>query len=223
MNSRELMRAAMRGERTERIPTMPQIMFDVSIRVYASEDGRDWIDGIRRCIEDPAVVYDYVIRIVRQVGCDGLRLFTPVEPLKVRRVGDHLIVLDPETGHRTGRIDLHGGGGYVPDKPPPPVETLEEAKSRLDEILGALNDESLELLRRARERVPDLFVVSAPGGVTMNTYTELRGREQAMIDFYERPDFVSAVMDMQADAVIERAEKLLTAGIDALMIGDPAA
>ena len=41
MNSRELMRAAMRCQETERIPTMPQICHDVAIRIYAEEDG--WI------------------------------------------------------------------------------------------------------------------------------------------------------------------------------------
>ena len=44
-----------------------------------------------------------------------------------------------------------------------------------------------------------------------------------MMDFYDRPDFVHAVLDMQAEAVIQRAEKLLSADIDALYIGDPSA
>ena len=37
MNSRELMRAAMRREPTERIPTMPQICHDMPVRVYAGQ------------------------------------------------------------------------------------------------------------------------------------------------------------------------------------------
>jgi MtaA/CmuA family methyltransferase len=44
-----------------------------------------------------------------------------------------------------------------------------------------------------------------------------------MVDFFERPDFVQAAMDMQADVMIERAERLLATGIDCLYIGDPAA
>jgi len=36
-------------------------------------------------------------------------------------------------------------------------------------------------------------------------------------------DFVQAAMDMQADVMIERAERLLGTGIDCLYIGDPAA
>ena len=37
MNSRELMKAAMRREPTERIPTMPQICHDLPIRIEAAE------------------------------------------------------------------------------------------------------------------------------------------------------------------------------------------
>ncbi|MFH1007783.1 MAG: uroporphyrinogen decarboxylase family protein [Candidatus Latescibacterota bacterium] len=57
----------------------------------------------------------------------------------------------------------------------------------------------------------------------MNTYSVLRGREQAMIDFFERPDFVRAAMDLQAEAAIRLGEKLIPTGIDAFYIGDPAA
>jgi uroporphyrinogen decarboxylase len=40
-----------------------------------------------------------------------------------------------------------------------------------------------------------------------------------MIDLYDRPDFVKAVMDLQAEAAIKAAEKLLTTGIDAIRTG----
>jgi len=226
MNSRELMRAAMRREPTERIPTMPQICHDMPVRVYAGqypEAGGDWLDGLKRCVEDPGVIYDLVIRLVQQTGCDGLRLFVKPEPMRVARAGDALIVLDRATGDRIGRIDTHGGGGFLPDRKPPVPETLAEYRSRLDAMRREFTDEKMALLRQARARVPDLFVASAPGGITMNTYTALRGREQAMIDFFERPDFVTAAMEMQADAIIERAERLLETGIDCLYIGDPAA
>ena len=220
---RQLMHAAMRRRPTERIPTMPQICHDTPTRIYESDSDGDWIDGLRRCIEDPAVIYDYVIRLVEEVNCDGLRLFVKPEPMQVKRSGDDLIVLDKETGDRIGRVDTMGGGGFVPDKPARPVETLDEVKERLDEMVQEFTDQKMEILRQARERVPNRFVASAPGGITMNTYTALRGREQGMMDFYDRPDFVSAAMDMQAEAMIQCAERLLTTGIDALYIGDPAA
>jgi Uroporphyrinogen decarboxylase (URO-D) len=226
MNPRELLCAAMRRQPTVRIPVMPQICHDLPVRVYAGqypEPGGDWIDGMKRCNEDPGVIYDLVIRLVRQTGCDGLRLFVKPEPMRLVRDADELIVLDRDTGGRIGRIDLHGGGGFLPDRKPPPPETLEEYRGRLEGLRHEFTDEKMDLLRQARAGVPDLFVASAPGGITMNTYTALRGREQAMIDFFERPDFVHAAMDMQADVIIERAELLLETGIDCLYIGDPAA
>lgn len=223
LTPRELMGRAMRRQPTPRIPTMPQICHDTPVRIFAAEDGIDWLEGMKRCIEDPALIYDYVIRLVEIVDCDGLRLFVKPEPMKIKRNGDDLLVLDRETGQRVGRIDTMGGGGFVPDELPPPVENLNDAASRLDTMVREFTDEKMELLRKARDRVPTRFVAGAPGGITMNTYTAFRGREQAMFDFYDRPDFVRAVMDMQAEAMIQRAEKLLPTGIDVLYIGDPAA
>ena len=222
-NSRELMKAAMLRRPTTRIPTMPQICHDVCIRIRATAEGTDWLQGYRQCAESPDLIYDYVIELVRGIGCDGLRLFTLPDPMRVVREDEMLVVLDEKRQERKGIIDSHGGGRFVPDVPIPPVETLAEAKARLQNMVEQLSDEKIESLRNARARVPELFVASGPGGITMNTYTELRGREQGMIDFYERPSFVSAVMDMQAEAMIQRAEKLLSTGIDALYIGDPSA
>ena len=220
---RELMRAAMRRKPTERIPTMPQICHDTPLRIYEADEGGDWIDGLARCIEDPAVIYDYVIRLAQDVDCDGLRLFVQPEPMKVERLGEDLIAVDPKTGGRLGRIDTLGGGGFVADRPEAPAESLADVKKRLDALVSAFSDESAQRLKDARRRVPSRFVASSPVSITMNTYSLLRGREQAMFDFFERPDFVSAVMDMQAEAAIEHAEKLRWTGIDAFYIGDPSA
>ena len=75
MTPRELIGAAMRREETPRIPCMPQICHDTAVRLYAPEDGMDWIDGMARCLEEPSLIYDYVIRLVEELDCDGLRLF----------------------------------------------------------------------------------------------------------------------------------------------------
>ncbi len=223
MNPRQRMRAAMRRQPTDRIPTMPQICHDLPVRLYAREEGGDWLDELARCLEQPERIYDHVIRLVREVGCDGLRLFVQADPLTIKRMGDELIAIKPDTQERIGRIDTHGGGHLLPDKPEPPVETIDEARIRLEQMVAALTDDKLQRLRQARARVPDLFMASSPGGITLNTYNVLRGREQAMFDLHERPDFVRAVFEMQVDMAIRRGEKLLTTGIDALYIGDPSA
>ena len=222
MSPRDLMSAAMRREATPRIPCMPQICHDVAVRTYATADGADWISGMARCLEDPSLVYDYVIRLVEDVNCDGLRLFVKGAPVVIRRQGDDLIAIDPKTERRTGRIDLNGGGHLVLDKPRPPIESAEEAATRCSEAVANYSDEKIDLLKQARARVPNRFVASSPMGMTMNTYTILRGRTQAMMDLIDRPDLVHAVMDIQVEAAIQQAEKLLAADIDALYIGDPA-
>jgi uroporphyrinogen-III decarboxylase len=223
MNSRALMRAAMRRQPTPRIPTMPQTLRDMAVHVYGAENGRDWIAETKLCLEDPAYGQRLLLRLTREVGCDGLRLHVLPGPLTIKRDGEDLIVLDARNGERVGRIDMHGGGGVIADHPEEPIETLAEAKSRIERILPPFSDEQITQLKSVRDSVSDLFVATPPGGITMNTYTILRSREQAMMDLYDRPDFVSAVMDMQADAIIRRAEGLLKAGVDAFYIGDPAA
>lgn len=223
MNSRQLMRAAMRRQPTTRIPTMPQTLRDVAVHIYEQEDGFDWIEGIKRSLENPSLSAEYVIRLSRDTGCDGLRLHIAPDPVKVERSGDELFVLDPQSGEVTGRVDLHGGGGIIATHPEPFVETLDEVRTRLQQQVDSFSDEKIDRLRQVRARIPDLFVAVPPGGITMNTYTLLRGRTQAMMDFYDRPDFVHAAMEMQAEAVIRKAERLLRADVDVFYIGDPAA
>lgn len=223
MNSREMMAAALRRLPTERIPVMPQICHDVAVHIYAGEFAADWIDGVRRCVENPALIYELVIRLARQTGCDGLRLFVKPDPVPTVREGDELIVLDHPGGQRIGRIDTYGGGQVVLDRPAPLVETLPEYRRRLAAMAREFSDEKMALLRQMRASVPDLFVASCPGHLTMDRFMALRGRTQAMFDLHERPDLVHAAMDMQVEAVIPVAEKLLTTGIDAMLIGDPMA
>jgi hypothetical protein len=222
MTSRELMRRAMRREPVSRIPTMPQICHDTPVRIYANGVDADWIDGIAECIRDPARIYDYVIRLVKEIDCDGLRLFVKPDPVAVARVGNELIVVD-EDGNRTGVIDLEGGGGVRSDVSLPAVESVDEAKVRCRSLVDDYTDEKMAMLKDARDRVPDRFVASSPLGMTMNTYSILRGRERSLFDLYDRPDLVKSIMQVQLEAAIVRGERLIPTGIDAFYIGDPSA
>lgn len=94
MNSRQLMKSAMCRNPTERIPTMPQICYDLPVRVNAKEEGTDWKEGYQICAEQPEKVYDYVIDIVRRLGCDGLRLFLSSDSQKVVIENEQLIAID---------------------------------------------------------------------------------------------------------------------------------
>ncbi|OQA02429.1 MAG: methylcobalamin:coenzyme M methyltransferase [Planctomycetes bacterium ADurb.Bin401] len=223
INSRQLIQNAFLRQPTPRIPVMPQICYDLAIQIEAVEKHFDWRAAYRDCAENPKLTYDYVLKLAERTGCDGVRLFALPDSLKAHFDGNDVIVLDPKTNNRIGKLDLHGGGDFIPDQQTKPIGSLQDAKIRLQNLVNDLTDTKLQLLAEYRQKAQHLFVATAPGGITMNTYCDLRGREQAMIDFYERPDFVSAVMDMQADAIIERSEKLIKTGVDAFYIGDPAA
>jgi hypothetical protein len=221
MNSRELMGAAMRRQPTPRIPVMPQITLDAPIRLYAAEYGGDWLDGMKRILEKPALEYEYIIRLATDIRSDGVRLFIKPGPMQIERQGDDLIALNPHSGERVGKINAAGGGNLVLDRPPAPISTLDEACQRLQDMAAIFTDEKIDALRQARARIPHLFAAGAPGNMAMSTYFNLRGAEQGMLDLFERPDFVQAVFDLQVEAAISQAEKLLDTGIDALYIGDP--
>lgn len=223
MTSRELMRAAMRRLPTPRIPVMPQLCHDTAVRIHAPARGVDWIDATKRCLEEPALVHGEVTALVREIGADGIRLFAPHAPAVLERAGDDLVAFDRRGGRRIGRVDLHGGGAIVPDHPEPPVETLEEIPARLERMFAPYGPEGMEAVRRARALVPDLFVASSPVAITMNTYSALRGRERAMVDLYDHPDFVTDALKMQVETSIRAGEALLPTGIDAFYIGDPSA
>ena len=223
MTPRELTRAAMRRLPTERIPVMPQLCHDTAVRIHAPAQGVDWIEATKRCLEAPAAVHVEVIALVREIGADGIRLFAPSAPAVLEREGDDLVALDRRGGKRIGRVDLHGGGAVVLDHPEPPVESLREIPARLERMLAPYGAEGMEAVRRARARVPDLFVASSPVAITMNTFSTLRGRERAMTDLYDRPDFVADALKLQVETSIRAGEALLPTGIDAFYIGDPSA
>jgi len=163
LSPRDLMRKALRRQPTDRIPTMPQICHDTPIRIYQDQDRVDWIEALKRCVEDPRLIHDYVIRLAEEIDCDGLRLFIRPEPMVVRRVDETLLVVDPGTGRRIGTIDTLGGGAFVPDEPEPAIETLAEARERLDKLVAELTDEKVDQLRQARNACPTALSPRLPG------------------------------------------------------------
>ena len=82
--------------------------------------------------------------------------------------------------------------------------TMEErAAQQVDEILDS---ESLASARAIVERAgDDLFVISAPGGFTIEYLTTQRGKTQALMDLLERPDFCHSVMEKALAVSIQNA------------------
>ena len=219
--SRDRMRAAMLRRRPDRVPTMPQICYPHAVKVLCA----DYRKGIAEVNEDPAKGLDLVIEVSRRYDVDGLRLFLPSAPVRVRDDGDLMIAADPETGKRLGRIDVLGGGAVIPDRPLLTVESTADLKQiprpRREELLEA---EPFILLRKAvakaRER---FFVASSPGGFTVNFLSERRGRERALTDLICEPDLAKRIMDVGLEVAVEKAKALVRCGVDALYIGDASA
>jgi len=134
------MRAALRREPTPRIPCMPQICHDTPLRLYAGENGGDWIDGMARCLENPGLIDVHVcgnsepiLEMLADTGADAVE---PLDPLGGVSVGD----AKRRIGHRAA---LMGG-----------VNTLTLAN-------GSPDDVRAEAIRTCREGGPHGYVLAA--------------------------------------------------------------
>ena len=116
ISSRELMKLAFLRQNTPRIPTMPQICHGLPIQIEATQSDFDWRIGYCVCAKNPQVIYDYVLELANRVGCDGVRLFALPDPLNASLDGEDVIVFDPKTYNRIGKLDLHGGRREVKEQ-----------------------------------------------------------------------------------------------------------
>jgi len=212
----------MSRRRPDRVPAMPQICHPHAVRILSS----DYRQGIAETIERPRRQYELILEIARHYGVDGLRLFALSDPLRVRDDGREMVVFDPRTARRVGRVDLLGGGHVIRDKPEMTVAAPEDVdripRARCEKLL---EQEAFAHLRAATAEAHALgvFVASAPGGFTVNALAEYRGRQQALMDLPLDPDLANRIMDAALEIAIERAKALVRCGVDALYIGDPSA
>ncbi len=122
MTGRERMRLAMRRQRPDRVPTMPQLCHPHAIHVLRE----DYRRGIAETIERPTLCHELALEIAELYGVDGLRLFPTSDPMHVVDQNDELIAVSPRTGQRIGHVDLHGGGHVVLDEAVLPVESADD-------------------------------------------------------------------------------------------------
>jgi len=64
-------------------------------------------------IESKKEAWQKAVKELNDTGCDGLRLFVLPAPQIVARDGDDLIVRDPVSRGRIGRVDVMGGGAFA--------------------------------------------------------------------------------------------------------------
>ena len=222
MNGRQRIRTAMARQRPDRVPTMPQICHPHAIVVLSD----DWRKGIAETVEHPRRQYEVILKIAQHYGVDGLRLFALSEPLRVHDDGEEMIVVDPKTDERIGRVDVLGGGHVIRDRCEATIETPADVKQiprvRSEDLLRKETFDHLQAATGEAHQL-GLFVASAPPGFTVNSLAEHRGRQRALMDLAADPDLAHRVMDVALVNAIEHAKALVTCGVDALYIGDPLA
>ena len=217
MTSKERMKIAMSGGVPDRVPVMPQICHPHAIRMLGLPFRETLLDTLRH----PALANQLVLKCAREYGVDGIRAFMAAEPADVEEEGEDAYALDGN-GRRIGRVDFQGGGHAVP---------LEEACHIPDDAaLERIEVPSADALRASpgmasfreiiREVGDDLFVASSPAFFTVEYVAQQRGKQQAMCDLIESPDFVHRIIRKATEIAIQKSHALCEAGVDALYLGE---
>lgn len=217
MNTVERVRTAMRGGKPDRVPFLPQICVPHAVRVLGLPFEKTLLEVVR----DPLLMNKLTFECVKFYGVDGLRAWLPPDPLDVTLVGEHWHGLDPKTGAVLGRVDFQGGGGVLPSEEPT-LETMEDidaiAVPSVEDIKTSGKLAGIKAI--LDEAGNDYFVISCPGAFTVEEITFVRGKMQALLDLYDRPEFCHALLEKSYAAAINQAKALIDLGIHGLMIAD---
>lgn len=213
----ERVRCAMTNGTPDCVPFIPQVCVPHAVRMLGLDFEATLLDVIRH----PLRMNELSFACVREYGADGLRAWMPPPPCEVVKVDGVWYGQDPETGARLGRVDFAGGGGVVPPETPTinsdadleavPILTADEVlrSGRLDGIKA--------IIQQAGD---DYFVISHSGAFTPEYLTFVRGKERALMDLLEQPDFCHRAQERALQRSIQNALALARIGIHGLMIAD---
>jgi uroporphyrinogen-III decarboxylase len=199
------------------VPVIPQICHPHAIRAL----GLDFRKTIIEAVENPFLVNRLDLDCCRSYGVDGMRIWIPADPVETLDDGESVWQVDKK-GQKTGRVDFMGGGGIVPLQEKPALESEEDIENigvlSADELLRTDKFQSIrQIVDEARE---ELFLITPPGAFTFEYVTFMRGKEQALMDLKERPEFAARMIDKATEVAIQHAIALASMGIDGLYIGD---
>jgi len=217
MNSKERVKIAMSGGVPDRVPVIPQICPPHAIRAL----GMDFRKTIIATLKNPFLANKLDLDCCRSYGVDGIRIWIPADPIDILDDGENAWGLD-ERGRKIGRVDFKGGGGIVT----PEEKAVFESNEDVDkiEVLSAdelVKTEKFQSIKKIVDEAKDeFFLIGVPGPFTFEYVTFMRGKEQAMIDIMERPDFVKKIIDKGTEISIQQSIALARIGMDALYIGE---
>ena len=220
MKGKERILCAMRRGMPDRVPVMPQI----NLAHASLVSGIPPVDIIER----PEMGFRAMLETARHYGVDGFRVFLKFRPRRTLQEGGVMFEVDPATEEKVGVIDLAGGWSTVPLGPRRYLRDLDEvaripvpsAESHWDESAGG---RCVQIQRVVRAAADDHLVVGRPLGFNMNWLLAQRGHQQGLMDLYDEPRLVHAVLEKGLEIAREQTEAMRRAGIEVFYAGDASA
>ena len=221
LTPRERMRRAMMNRTPDCVPCMPQICPPHAIRALGLDFRRTLIETVL----DPGLMNRLDYECAKLYGVDGMRLAMTGEPTpknEIREEGGLIWRVDPRTGERKARLDLEGGGGWIAlDEAPELRDEADIDRRPCPSSREVIASGRLDSARRIIEAAGDTMFMAAWGPMVSVEYlTFVRGKEQALMDLMERPEFCHRALEKQLEIAIQAGIAMAQVGIEAIMIGE---
>lgn len=224
---------AMEGKTISRAPVVPKIWVDLAAKLV----GKDCME----VFADPADAAVTVVEAAIKAGSDGARLFL-FAPRDIRRGEKGCYQL--KDGRRIGSVDDQGGWGTSLDHDEDfdwtdpamviPYNIYKTRKPRMDTIedVEKMKIPSMEDFERLYGNTVEQCIKAAEGKIdlmgdcnsgTLSFCVAMNGMSRALMDMYDDPELLHAMMSRGIELCIMQAKFLISKGIRILRYNDSSA
>lgn len=224
---------AMNGKPISRAPVVPKIWVDLAAKLTDKD--------CMNVFQDPAEAAATVVEAAVRSGCDGARLFL-FAPREIHR--DEKGYYQVKNGKRIGKVDDCGGWGTSLDSDEDfdwndpamviPYNIYKTGKPRMGtiEAVERMRIPSLEEFDRLYGDTVERCLQTADGKLdlmgdcnsgTLSFCVAMNGMSQALMDMYDDPELLHAMMNKGIELCIMQAKFLLSKGIRILRYNDSSA
>jgi len=231
MTSAERLHIAISGGVPDRVPSFPKLFIDLAAKVT----GKD----LKSVLGNPMDILSILVEAGKKARADAVRLFHFPERI-IREKQGTVYEVDAE-GEILGLVDMDGGLITHVNNPKtcaltdprfvafshyyaanqPFVRDFSDVKKMIVPEKDFYNEYGCRYRQdKAVEAADGLGVVGDCSSPTMAFLAIMRGMNNAMLDLYDNPDLVHAIMDKGAGIAVERGKFLIDSGIRILRIND---
>ncbi|OHB58732.1 MAG: hypothetical protein A2Y12_20255 [Planctomycetes bacterium GWF2_42_9] len=226
--------AALKGEKTDRIPVVPKIWVDFSAEVTNTD--------LKDVIRDPSIALKIIALAGKKLELDAVRQFHFPAKKIVEEKGEIFEI--NKSGKKIGKIDMAGGlSTYLFDSndyniadpytmayahswtaPEPIINSVKDA-----ELIAVPDSAVFDQLGWGEKQKAvidefgkDLDFIGNCDSATIAFYIAFRGINNAMMDLIMQPDLVHAVLEKGTLIAINKGKYWLDMGINVLRLNDSA-